>query len=132
MSQADAFAEIVAEIRQELTTATEALMAAYEAGLRDVALARGGDDAALSRIEGGFICVLETCAFEDLIGQRLTQLCSASAQTAPPRSEPEGLENGPARYGGALDQTEVDTWLRGQADPRTPEPPGRGMASGSR
>lgn len=113
MSQADAFAEIVAEIRQELVTATEALMAVYEAGLRDVALARAGDGAALSRIEDGLLSVLEACAFEDLIGQRLTQLCSIPA---PVRSETGGLENGPARRGQGLDQPGIDVWFEGQAD----------------
>lgn len=117
MSESDAYGAIVAEIRHELATATEALMVAYEAGLRDVALARTGDDAALCRIEAGFLSVLEVCALEDLIGQRLTQLCSASALTTPPRSEPEGLENGPARRGQGLDQGGADVWFRRLADP---------------
>ena len=118
MFQADAFDEIVAEIRQELAVATEALMVLHEVGLRDVALARNGDGAALSRIEGGFLSVLEVCAFEDLIGQRLTRLRSTSAPTTPPRSEPEGLENGPARRGEGLDQGGADAWFRGgEADP---------------
>jgi hypothetical protein len=101
MSQADAFSDIVAEIRRELTTATEALMVASEAGLRDVALLREGDAAALARIEGGFLSVLEACLFEDLIGQRLTQLQSAGPVA-------EGLENGPARHGRGLDQAAAD------------------------
>lgn len=97
MSQAD---DIVAEIRRELATAIEALMAASEAGLRDVALLRQGDDKALARIEGGFLSVLEACAFEDLIGQRLAQLRGAAAA--------DGLENGPARHGQGLDQAAAD------------------------
>lgn len=98
MSQRD---DIVAEIRRELATTAEALMAASEAGLRDVALLRQGDDTALARIEGGFLSVLEACALEDLIGQRLTQWQSAG-------SAAEGLENGPARHGQGLDQAAAD------------------------
>lgn len=116
MSQAGTFAEIIAEIRQELATATEVLMAVYELGVRDVALARAGDGDALSRIEGGLLSVLETCAFEDLIGQRLTQLFSASALATPSGSETEGFECGPARRGQGLDQEGTDAWLSGQAD----------------
>jgi hypothetical protein len=101
MSQADALTQIVAEIRQELATATEALMIASEAGLKDVALLRDGDEAALERIESGFLSVLEACLFEDLIGQRLTQLQSTGAASA-------SLENGPARHGQGLDQAAAD------------------------
>lgn len=97
MSQTD---DIVAEIRRDLAMAAEALMAASEAGLRDVALLRQGDDTALARIENGFLSVLEACAFEDLIGQRLVQLLGAAAA--------DGLENGPARHGQGLDQAAAD------------------------
>ncbi len=53
-----------------------------------------------ARIENGFLSVLEACAFEDLIGQRLAQLQGAVAA--------DGLENGPARHGQGLDQAAAD------------------------
>jgi hypothetical protein len=76
-------------------------MTASEAGLKDVALLRDGDKAALERIESGFLSVLEACLFEDLIGQRLTQLQSTGAAS-------DGLESGPARHGQGLDQAAAD------------------------
>ncbi|MNQ25192.1 hypothetical protein D3C85_384050 [compost metagenome] len=117
MLRSDAFAEIVADIRQELANATEALLAFHEAGLRDIALLRDGDDTALSRLEGGLMTVLELCAFEDLIGQRLTQLCSAAPSTEPSQSAPDSLENGPSLRGQGLGQAQIDDLLR-EDDPK--------------
>ncbi|MGO4410555.1 MULTISPECIES: hypothetical protein [unclassified Brevundimonas] len=118
MGEADAFDEIVAAIRQDLATATEGLMAASEAGLRDVVLVRNGDGEALSRIEGGLLSVLEACSLEDIIGQRLTQLQSVSARqpVAGAVGEAGGLQNGPARPGQGLDQTRADAWFSMEDD----------------
>ena len=106
---------VIAAIRQDLANATEGLMAAAEAGLRDVALARAGDGEALSRIESGLLGVLEACALEDLIGQRLTRLQSVAAGARPEAGDPEedALLNGPAEPGQGLGQAEADIWLSG-------------------
>lgn len=115
MTETDAFDDIIAAMRQDLATAAEGLMAASEAGLQDIVLARSGDGEALSRIESGLLSVLEACAFEDLIGQRLTQLQSFSAPKAPSVAGDRGedaLLNGPARPGQGLDQALADAWLR--------------------
>lgn len=114
MDEAAAFDDIIASIRQDLASATEALMAVAEAGLSDVVLARGGDGEALSRIEGGLLGVLQACAIEDLVGQRLTQLQTVSASGAPAAAVAHGersLLNGPARPGQGLTQDEIDAWL---------------------
>lgn len=108
MAETQAFDAVVAAIRQELLTATEALMSASEAGMHDVEQARAGDGEALSRLEDGFLKVLQACVIEDLVGQRLTQL-EALWTGQPPSGN--GLENGPARPGQGPDQAEIDAWL---------------------
>ncbi len=110
MAEAQTFEAVVAAIRQELSTMTEALMSASEAGLRDVERARTGDGEALPRLEEGFLTVLQACAVEDLVGQRLTQLEAVWAGTTRP-TRGGGLENGPAQPGQGLDQAEIDVWL---------------------
>ncbi|MFK0298840.1 hypothetical protein ACIQTU_06435 [Brevundimonas sp. NPDC090276] len=115
MAEAQTFDAVVAAIRQDLLTATEALLSASEAGLRDIDLVRAGGGEAIPRVEEAFLKVLQACAVEDVIGQRLTQLESIWARTADPssRSAPVGggLENGPAHPGQGLDQSQIDAWL---------------------
>lgn len=105
---AETFDDIVAAARRDLAAAAEGLMAASEAGLCAVALARDGDGAALTRIEAAFLSVLEACAFEDLIGQRLTRLAMVASERSAPQNT---LLNGPALPGQGLDQAEIDAWL---------------------
>lgn len=114
---AAAFADLVSEIRQELATATEALLGVHEAGLDDIARFRDGDDAALCRLEGRLLGLLELCAFEDLIGQRLTQLSGAISPASLPASGVVKLENGPALRGQGLAQADIDDLLSTH-DPR--------------
>lgn len=115
MAEAQAFDVVVAAIRQDLSTATEALLSASEAGLRDIDLARTGDGEAISRVEEAFLKVLQASAVEDLVGQRLTQLETIWARAADTSSGSVsvggGLENGPAQPGQGLDQAEIDAWL---------------------
>ncbi|WP_240387178.1 hypothetical protein [Brevundimonas naejangsanensis] len=115
MAEADGLDEAIAAIRQDLSAAAERLMAAAEAGLVDVGRARDGDGDALSRIEAGWLGVLEACAFEDLIGQRLTGLRSACvpAPLGGAVETRDALLNGPAAPGLGLDQAQVDAWLAG-------------------
>lgn len=110
MAETDTVADIIAAIRHDLAAATEGLMAASEAGLRAVALARDGDGdgEALSRIEAGFLAVLEACAFEDLIGQRLARLAVSGSERSGPQ---DPLLNGPAAPGRGLGQEDIDAWL---------------------
>lgn len=108
MADDSEFAAVVAGIRQDLATATGRLMAAAEAGLHDIGSARAGDDEALTRIEAGLLDVLQACAMEDLIGQRLTQL-QALAQSRAPRDD--ALLNGPATPGHEPDQATIDAWF---------------------
>jgi len=110
MSRAEAFAGVVAAIRHDMAKATQTLMTASEAGLRDVHLVRAGDTEALSRLEEGLLTVLQVCALEDLIGQRLTQLEAILSGGEP---EQDALENGPAQPGQGLKQAEIDAWLDG-------------------
>lgn len=104
----EAFDDIIAAARRDLTAAAGGLMAASEAGLRAVAMARDGDGEALARIEAAFLAVLEACAFEDLIGQRLTRLAMVASERSAPQ---DALLNGPALPGQGLDQAEIDAWL---------------------
>lgn len=110
MAGTQAFEAVVAAIRQDLATATEALMSASEAGLYDVERARAGDGEALARLEDAFVKVLQACAVEDMVVQRLTQLDALWIGHLPTG---EGLENGPAQPGRGLDQAEIDAWLDG-------------------
>lgn len=105
---AETFDDIMAAIRRDLAAAAEGLMAASEAGLRAVALARDGDGEALTRIEATFLAVLEACAFEDLIGQRLTRLAVAAGGRSGPQ---DPLLNGPALPGQGLEQAQIDACL---------------------
>lgn len=113
MTDTDEIAGLFAAIRHDLAVATDGLMTDAEAGLRDLALARAGDGEALSRVEGRLLGVLEACALEDLIGQRLTrlQVAVAGARTEAGGHEDDALLNRPAEPGRGLDQAEADLWL---------------------
>lgn len=104
---------IIGSIRRDLALATDVLMTVAEGGLSDVAVARTGDERSLTRIESKFLGVLEACALEDLIGQRLTQLevLMAGASAQAPKSGQEGLLNGPAHAGEGLNQGGADKLL---------------------
>lgn len=104
--------EIIGLVRADIEQAADAMLAAAEMGLNDVAAAREGQAAALDRIERTLCAILEACAFQDLAGQRLSRLKSVIGETplvAPGASDP--LLNGPAAPGEGLDQAAADALL---------------------
>lgn len=104
----DQAATLIATIRDELAAAAEALIAAAEQGLAQAARARAGDGRALDELEATLCAILEACAFQDLIGQRLTRLEGLSLGLAPPL---DPLLAGPAARGEGLDQAAADRLL---------------------
>ncbi len=99
---------IIQVIRDEVEAATDALLSAAEKALRDVSAARGGDTAALDRIEGALCAMLEACAFQDLTGQRLSKLDGMIAAVDVASAPSDPLLNGPALPGQGLDQATID------------------------
>ena len=92
--------QLIATIRSEIEQAADMFLSAAEMGLRDIAAARDGQAAALERIEQTLCAIMEACAFQDITGQRLSQLVGLIEATAPE----DPLLNGPAALGGGLDQ----------------------------
>lgn len=102
--------DVLNSVRAEMTTAAEALLAAASAALDDLVALEAGDAAALQSVRDHLVKILETCAFQDLTGQRLGQLellimGQADAGAADP------LLNGPAANGEGLDQEAADRLL---------------------
>lgn len=108
MPAAEAY-QIIAAIKADISNAADALLDAAEKALADVRHARAGQAQALDHAEAQLCSVLEACAFQDLVGQRLGQLeriiGDDAAQPTPP-SDP--LLNGPAQPGAGLSQAAVD------------------------
>ena len=107
MSNSDARA-IIQVIRDEVESATDALLSGAERALRDVAAARAGDAGALDRLESTLCAMLEACAFQDLTGQRLSKLDGMVANGTLAEAPDDPLLNGPALPGQGLDQAAVD------------------------
>jgi len=105
--------QIIAGMRRDIEMAAEALLTAAEQGLQDVKAARDGGPAALDRLEAKLCAILEACAFQDLVGQRLSQLEAAlgAAAGGPSLQLDGGLLNGPAPPGQGLDQAAIDALL---------------------
>lgn len=99
--------ELIAVIRAEIEDATDAILSAAEAALDKVAAARKGSGEALDEVERLICSMLEACAFQDLTGQRLSQLSSMVGRKGEP-ADSDGLLNGPAMPGAGLDQAEAD------------------------
>lgn len=101
----------IAKIREEVAEAVNHLMDLVDGCRANVRAVRAGDLSALNQIDAALIAMLETCAFQDLTGQRLSQL--AAMMLDPNGLEPnlDPLLNGPAAAGEGLDQTEADALL---------------------
>lgn len=104
---------LISTIRETLAEAASSLMDSVDECRGHIRAARAGDASALERAELSLFAMLETCAFEDLTGQRLSQLAGmldrgAGAQTR--AGDP--LLNGPASKGQGLDQAAADALLR--------------------
>lgn len=104
MTRSDFLAEI-AVIRDVLDTAAQTLLSLSERGL-DLAQARPVDAAA---IETAFLEVLQTCAFQDLVGQRLDRLAASATGRVEMRADGH-LLSGPAARG--LDQAAADRLMQ--------------------
>jgi hypothetical protein len=116
MSQAQ---QLIGLIRADIEQAADSMLAAAEMGLRDLDAVRQGSGGALDRLERTLCAILEACAFQDLAGQRLSQLEAAvdAGTLIAPSGDP--LLNGPAAPGEGLDQAAADALLEG-GDPWAP------------
>lgn len=104
MTRSDFLAEI-AVIRDVLDTAAQTLLSLSERGL-DLVQAPFVDAAA---IEATFLEVLQACAFQDLVGQRLDRLAASATRRVETRTDAH-LLNGPAAQG--LDQAAADRLMQ--------------------
>ncbi|MCR8493064.1 hypothetical protein [Brucella anthropi] len=104
--------DLLAAIRADIDQTAEVLLTTAERGLNDVAAAKAGDCSSLDRLEQAFTTLLETCAFHDLVGQRLTSL-EAEFQGRSAYADP--LLNGPALAGEGLDQAAADALFESTA-----------------
>jgi chemotaxis protein CheZ len=104
--------DVIAAIRTDVERAADTILDAAEQGLRCVAQVREGDQAALDQLQDALCAILQACAFQDLTGQRLSQLataCEAGAGGA--RSAGDPLLNGPALPGEGVDQRAADALM---------------------
>ncbi len=105
--------DICRAVRDELEQATESVLSAADLGARAVRRARSGEPVALDAFEGAFCAILEACAFQDLVGQRLSQLEDLIGETSPDRAAADDpLLNGPPPAGQGLDQAATDGLMR--------------------
>lgn len=95
-------------IRQEVEQAADAFISAADRGLELVAQARAGKPEALPALEKTFFAILEACAFQDLMGQRLSRLSVAPGGVITAKRAADPLLQGPADRGAGLDQTAAD------------------------
>lgn len=104
----DAPLALLAQIRQDIEEAAGVLLGSAEGGLKELGAVRAGDAAAAGRLETHLVQILQACAFQDLVGQRLGQLNGmlAAPSSAPVDADP--LLNGPALEGQGLDQAAAD------------------------
>ena len=92
-------------IRREVEDAANVMISATTDGLALMGKAREGDPRALDALEAALYAILEACAFQDIVGQRLSRLSEASLGR-PGAADP--LLNGPADPGQGLDQAAAD------------------------
>lgn len=102
---------IVGMVRQEIEEAVEAILTAAAAGLQNLSAIRHVDPEATEKLEADLLRILESCAFQDLTGQRLDKLRSLLEAGPSPASQPHSLLNGPAAPGQGLDQAAADRLL---------------------
>lgn len=105
--------ELISTIRAEIDQAADVILIASERGLHEIAAARGGEAEALESLHGIFCAMLEACAFQDLIGQRLSRLEGMLSATPLRAATDDPLLNGPAAPGKGLDQTAADALMGG-------------------
>jgi hypothetical protein len=105
--------EIIRAIRADIEMAAESMLSAAEEGLRQMGGAREGQVGALDKVERILCAVLEACAFQDLAGQRLSQLQACVGDVAAPLPA-DPLLNGPAARGQGVSQSEADALLSGR------------------
>ena len=105
--------DICRAVRDELEQATDSVLTAADQGARAIRRARGGEPAALGELESVFCAILEACAFQDLVGQRLSQLEDLVGEAIAGRAlAADPLLNGPAAAGQGLDQAAADGLMR--------------------
>lgn len=92
-------------IADELRTAADRIMGMTSRAMALVDGAASGDASSATALRFELCAILETCAFQDLTGQRLSRL-SATIAGAPRQTDP--LLNGPADAGEGLDQDAAD------------------------
>ncbi len=92
-------------VRSELSQAVEAILTAAARGLARVAELETVAPHLVDAIEQEFCAIIETCAVEDIVGQRLNALSGACG---PVREGADPLLNGPAAPGEGLDQADAD------------------------
>ena len=106
---------IIKVIREEVGQSVEAVMTNAEQALRGITAIRGGDSDALEHVEAALCAILEACAFEDIAGQRLSQLEAMVRAAVQPRIGGDPLLNGPALPGQGIDQAAADAHFPGAA-----------------
>lgn len=105
----DAALEEIVEIRRVLEAAVEDLLQLAEHGAalaRSMAQSKMPDPGA---VEPVFIGMMQVCAFQDLVGQRLERLAGLLEQRRDARPDAD-LLNGPTRSG--LDQGAADRLMQ--------------------
>jgi hypothetical protein len=109
---------IVSAVRLEIDTAVDAILTAATAGLQELPEISETNSASAERLQRHLLLILESCAVQDLAGQRLDQLCgmlegTPSVACQPDPLQPDPLLNGPALQGQGLDQAQTDSLLLG-------------------
>lgn len=100
--------ETIDLIRGEIEAAAEVMLSAAEQGLRDLREARRSGEPILDGLEQNLRAILEASAFQDLIGQRLSQLSMLIGSEPAGGRKEDPLLNGPAAPGQGLDQAAAD------------------------
>lgn len=101
----------LAAIRSEIEQAVDTILNAAESCLRDVGATRDGQALDLERTEQALLAILEACAFQDLTGQRLSNLTGMIGALSLQDQAGDPLLNGPALAGRGVDQTMADRLL---------------------
>ena len=97
----------IAQMREALEAAVDRLLSLAEQG---VALTKTQPPDA-DAIEAVFVEVMQACAFQDLVGQRLDRLAARLTDRIDDRPDAH-LLNGPASGAEGLDQSAADRWLQ--------------------
>lgn len=101
----------LAAMGTEIEKAVDTILNAAESCLRDIGAARAGQALDLDRAEQALCAILEACAFQDLTGQRLSNLNGMIGALPIHDRAGDPLLNGPALAGRGVDQTMADHLL---------------------